>query len=249
MMKKPAFVTPTDEVTTLGRLFGTPVVVKGITWLPVAELVAWAVLAWMAGKGRPARPWRERLGVGALTTMVMLGSEYCHNLAHAAAARLVGRPMDALRIVWGMPLVVYYDINDQTVTPRQHILRALGGPLCNALLLLLAWPIRRLTRPGSIAREVANAAVNANAFLCTVSLLPIPGIDGGPLLKWSLVERGYTVAQADEAVQGVNRLLGAGLGAAAGLAFRKRRHVLGAFLAMFAATALAVGFGLLKEQE
>jgi len=88
---------------------------------------------------------------------------------------------------------VYYDINDETVTPRQHIVRALGGPICNALILPFALLFRRLARQGSMARDVANAAVGMNAFLCTASLLPIPGIDGGPALKWALVERGYAL--------------------------------------------------------
>jgi Zn-dependent protease len=86
-----------------------------------------------------------------------------------------------------------------------------------------------------------------NAFLSTASLLPIPGIDGGPILKWSLVGRGYTPAAADGAVRGVNRVMSAGLGFAAGLAFQKRRWFLGSILALFAALALALGIGLIEE--
>ena len=61
----------------------------------------------------------------------ILGSEWCHSLAHAAAARSIGKPMDALRIDWGMPLVVYYDVDNEKVAPREHIIRALGGPVCS----------------------------------------------------------------------------------------------------------------------
>jgi len=74
-------------------------------------------MAWVAKKRVPERSWLQSLGIGALTMLVVLGSEWCHNLAHAAAARMVGKPMDAIRITWGMPLVVYYDINDENVTP------------------------------------------------------------------------------------------------------------------------------------
>lgn len=246
-MKKPAVVRPADEVTTVGRAFGTPLVVKGQTWLPLTELAVWLLMAWLAGWGRPDRAWGQRLGIGALTTFVLLGSEWCHNLAHAAAARLVGKPMDALRIVWGMPLVVYYDIGDETVTPREHVLRALGGPVCNALILPFALLFRRFTREGSALRDVANTAVGMNAFLSTVSLLPIPGIDGGPILKWSLVERGSTPDAADETVKGVNRVMSGGLGLAAGVALQRRRWFLGSILALFAALALALGIGLVEE--
>ena len=100
-----------------------------------------------------------------------------------------------------------------------------------------------------MSRDVANAALGMNAFLSTASLLPIPGIDGGPILKWSLVERGYTPQEADELVMGVDRVAAGGLGVAAGVALKKRRWLLGAILAMFSAMALALGFGLVKEQE
>jgi Zn-dependent protease len=248
-MKKPTILLPADEATTVGRVFDTSLVVKGKTWFPVTGFIVWMVMTWVAGQGHPERSCGKRLGTGALTTIAILGSEWCHNLAHAAAASLVSKPVDAIRIMWGMPILVYYDINDQTVTPRQHILRALGGPLFNALLLPPALLFKRFTRPGSAARDVANATVGMNAFLSTASLLPIPGIDGGPLLKWSLVGRGNTPRQADERVKRVNRVSGAGLGLAAGIALKKRRWFIGAILGLFAALSWAIGFGLLKEQE
>jgi Zn-dependent protease len=155
--------------------------------------------------------------------------------------------MDALRVTWGMPLVVYHDLHDETVTPRQHILRALGGPVLNALLLSLALLFRRSTREDSALRDVADASVGMNTCLCTASLLPIPGIDGGPILKWSLVERGHAPEKADEMVMAVDRAVGPGLGIAAGVAFTKRRWLLGTILAGFAALALAVGFGYVRE--
>ena len=248
-MVKPVVVKPADDVTTIGSVLGTPIVVKGLTWLPLAQFAAWLLMAWLAGRGHSDRSWSKRLGIGALTMTAILGSEWCHNLSHAAAARFVGKPMDALRISWGMPLVVYYDVNDESVTPRQHIVRALGGPLCNGLLLPLALLLRKLARQGSALGDVANAAVGMNTFLCTASLLPIPGIDGGPILKWSLVERGSTPEEADEQVKRVDRIVAGGLGVAAGITLKKRRWFLGSILGMFAALALAVGFGLVKEQE
>jgi Zn-dependent protease len=246
-MKNPFAVTPETPIKTVGHVFGTPVIVIGHTWLPIIEILAWLGLTWFIGKQHPTRSLRRRAVNAALAMPVLLGSEWLHNLAHVAAARLVDRPMDALRVAWGMPLCVYYDINDRQVKPRQHIFRALGGPILNSCLALAAIVLRRRTRPGSTGREVADLAVSTNLFLGTVSLLPIAGIDGGPILKWSLVSRGQSIEQADQMVRKVNGPLAAGLGAASLLAARKRHFVFSALLGVLAQAALAIATGLLKE--
>ena len=248
-MIKPEVLTPEREFTVVGEIFDAPLVVIGNTWLPLTEIAVWGIMAWEAGRLHPERSWRTRLGVGALTMPVILGSEWCHNLAHTAAAKLVGHPVDAIRITWGMPLLVYYDTEDATVTPRQHIIRALGGPVINAIFWVLAALFRGLTRPKTVTRDVVNAALGMNTFLILGGLLPIPGIDGGAILKWALIDRGQTPKQADANIQKVDLALGAGLAAGAAAAFKKRKRFLGAILTMFAAIALAVGTGLLRENK
>jgi Zn-dependent protease len=202
-----------------------------------------------AGRLHPQRSWLQRLVVGGMTMVVILGSEWCHNLAHAAAAKWVGHPTDAIRINLGMPLLVYYDIEDPQVTPRQHRARALGGPLVNALFWGMACLLRKLTRQGTTARDVVDAAVSMNAFLSIGGMLPIPYIDGGAVLKWTLVENGHSPADADETVKKVNIFTAAGLAGASALAFKRRKRFLGGLLALLGATALLVGTGLLREME
>ena len=247
-MKKPIVVNSYDDVTHLGTVFNTPVVIRGWTWLPLAEGMVWIFTTWLAGKRRPERTRCQRLGIGLVTMPIILGSEWGHNFAHAAAASWIGKPMDAMRITWGTPLIHYADINDTSVTPRQHIIRALGGPIFNTLALGAALLLRTRTHPGSIARELADTAVGTNTFLCTVSLLPMPGIDGGPILKWSLVERGAAQEEADEKVRKVNGLLGVLLGVTSAIAFKKKRGLIGALLALFAALGFAIGSGILRER-
>jgi Zn-dependent protease len=184
-----------------------------------------------------------------LTMPVMLGSEWCHNLSHAAAAKLVGKPVDAIRVMFGMPLLVYHDINDENVTPRQHIIRGLGGPVFNLLALCIAALLKPFTKPKSAARDVVNMAFGTNLFLLTVGLLPIPGIDGGAVLKWALVEGGRDIQKADQTVSTVNGVLSTGLAAGAVLAFKKRRRLLGGLLGTLTGISLAVALGLLKEQK
>ena len=248
-MIKPPIVTREEDIISVGEVFGAPLVVKGRTWLPLTQLITWGFLTQWASNRNPERSWQENLGAGALSMVVLLGSEWCHNLAHAAAAKLVGKPVDAIRITWGMPLLVYHDVNDPTVTPSQHITRALGGPVFNAFMLPFAWLGQRLTQTSSILRDVADTALRMNAFLCTVSLLPIPGVDGGPLLKWSLVKYGSSVKDADETVRKVNWAVGGATAAASVAAFRKRRFLLGVLSALTAGVALAIAAKLLKEQQ
>jgi hypothetical protein len=40
--------------------------------------------------------------------------------------------------------------------------------------------------------ELAEIVLCVNSFIGSVALMPIPGIDGGPLLKWSLVLAGQS---------------------------------------------------------
>jgi len=246
---KPAVVSPGEEVDVRGHIFKAPLVTKGLTWLPLAQLVTWLIMIREAGRLHPERTWFQRMGVAALTMPVILGSEWCHNLAHAAVARFVGHPANAIRINWGMPLLVYFDEEDPAITPRLHITRALGGPAINAIFLVVASILRWCTRPRSTARDVTDAAIGMNAFLVTGGMLPIPYIDGGAVLKWALVANGRTPAQADEALKQVNAITAAGLGAGAAVAYRRRKRFLSGILAMFAGTALMIATGLLREKE
>jgi len=248
-MIKPQALASDQNFKIVGRVFDTPLVVVGKTWIPLTEIVVWGIMAREAGRLHPERNWPTRFGMGALTMSVILGSEWCHNLAHAAAAWLVGHPADAVRIAWGMPLLVYHQIEDNTVSPRQHITRALGGPAINAILLGLVALWRKFNPTQSPAREVVNATLGMNAFLILGGLLPIPGVDGGAILKWALIEKGQTPPQADETIQKVDLVTAAGLGAGALAAFKKRRRFLGAIFTLFAGIALAIGTGLLKEKE
>jgi len=246
---KPAFLNSDEQPTTLGHVFEAPLIAKGITGLPVLELVAWGLLTWVAGYKKPDWSQSKRVTAGALTTLILFASEWGHNLAHALFAHRIGKPVDAIRILGGTPLLIYYDINDQDVSPRQHILRASGGPIFNALMMPVCYLARNLTREGSLPHYVANFALGTNIFISSIALLPIPGIDGGPLLKWSLVECGQSAQDADETLKKVNLAMGSGLTIASGVAIQKRHKWLGAAIGAFALTSLAIGLGLLKEQK
>jgi Zn-dependent protease len=248
-MRKPIIVSPDEKGVEVGQIFSASLVVKGITWIPLTPFLAWPIMAGVAKRRIPERSWMASFGIGALTVPIILGSEWCHNLAHAAAAKLVRKPMDAIRIMWGMPRLIYDDINDQEVSPKQHILRSLGGPLFNLVLLPFTFLLKKLSRSESPARDVADAALWTNALIPAVGLLPIPALDGGPILKWSLVKRGHQIEEADQAVRQVNVGTGSVLALAGAISIKKRRKFLGGLLITLGAAALGFGLGILKEQE
>lgn len=248
-MQKPPVFRPNGDAISVGRVFATPLMIKGMTWIPLTQCIVWGIMSWVAGKTRPDRGLGERMRIATYTMPVVLGSEWGHNLAHAAAANWIGKPMDALRVTWGMPLCVYDDINDDSVTPRQHILRASGGPLFSFVLLVISSVVRRFAPKDSLFREVADISYATNAFLSTVSLLPIPGIDGGPILKWSLVERGRTVEEADQVIRKVDGGLGIALSLISGAAISRGKRVIGLLAAMLAVMSLGLAFGWIREQD
>jgi hypothetical protein len=238
----PAFLRREDAaaVTEHVRLFGAPVVTRGLTWLPLLELLSWPLLYHVAGQRRPARGPFARLGASLLAVPFVLGWEWGHNFAHAAGAWLVGKPADAIRIIGGTPALVYYDVADARVTPRQHVARALGGPLFNlAALLSLVW-LRPRLRPGTLLRELAGVSLVTNLALLAGALTPLPFLDGGVILKWGLVARGHSREDADQTARRANGLLGIGAGLLGFGLLRRRRRLYGGLALGAAALFLAV---------
>jgi len=242
-----AFPLPGEEIITV--IGATPVTKKGISWIPLSQIVLWIIFTRGAAKQKPKSSVLQWGAEGFLKMAAMLGSEWGHNLAHLAASNLIGKPMDELRIQAGMPRCIYHDINDRMVTPRQHIIRSLGGPIFNILLLPVTAGVRKLIGTGSIAGETAKTAFQTNLFLGLISLLPIPGIDGGPILKWSLVDRGYTIVDADLAVREINGPLSLCFGLFSSWAFYSKKILAGIFGTLLGLTSLSIFAGWLKEED
>jgi hypothetical protein len=233
----------------IGMLGETELTRQGWAWLPVSQFIVWGVLSRESQERNPNKSW-IRAGVeGFCKMVVMLGSEWGHNLAHLSASNLIGKPMDQFRIQLGMPRCIYHKLNDPEVEPKEHVVRALGGPVFNMMVLPFTCLARRVTRPDSIAGATARTAFQTNLFLSLISLLPIPGIDGAPILKWSLVERGKTVAEADEVVRKANGPLAILLGLTSSAAFLKKKPLIGFFSLMLGGISLSVYTGLLKEED
>lgn len=209
-----------------------------------AALVGWAGLwgwqAAMVGRGRE-RSWPTRLLIGGLAAATWLSADMGHVLAHTVSARLAGAPMDEIRIGLDMPRTIYYD-ND--VSPHIHRERSLGGPIFNALGLATSGLLRLLARPGTLPHELAGWSAVAHGGLLAGSLAPLPIVDGGVILKWTLVERGRAPQEADAVVQEAGLATGAACAAGGVLLAMKGQRWPG--LGLLAAAIVAIGAALGK---
>lgn len=228
-----------DENYLTFEFRGTPVRVAPVFLANVVGL--WGLLAWWAGKRRPGRPWPLCLLIGAVSALNLLAVDVGHALAHTIGARRAGAPVDHVWLSADMPRTLY---PDGEVPPRVHRQRALGGPIYSATGLALALIGRRLAPADTIVREELDLAALGHGLILAGSLAPLPLVDGGSLLKWTLVERGHSPEEADEIV----RLAGLSTGAAAlatGAALAAKRRWLPA-VGLVAVGAVAIAAALDK---
>lgn len=247
-MIKPEVLHEDSDFIVLARVFDAPLgIVPDISALPLVEgITAAGMTAWLRSR-HPKRSWRQNLYGGVLCMLVTLGSEWAHNLAHVLAAKLIGKPTEAVRIMFGMPLLHYRDPNDPTVPPREHIIRASGGPALNLILLPIGLVWQKRARRNTVSRDAADALVAMNEFLLLAGALPIPGLDGGAVLKWALVDRGETIPQAEEKVRKTNWVTAPLLTIGGLLAFFKKRTLLGSLLSLLGGLSFLIAAGMIKE--
>ncbi len=222
-----------ESVPVLFTAWGTPVRVRPVVLANVLGL--WAGLSWLAGRRHPAWRLGRRLLAGGASALTLLSADTGHAMAHIVSARWAGAPMDYILISAGMPRTVYLD--DQ-VSPQAHRRRAVGGPILNAVGFLVSAALRALAPRGSVPRDVLDWSCLGHGLLLVGSLAPLPIVDGGSLLKWTLVERGHSHEQAGAVVRQAGLGLAAGV-AGAGLALTARRRWLPA-VGLLAGAALAV---------
>ena len=183
-------------------------------------LALWTGMSWYLGSKHPDWDNLMRILGSALSALALIAADVGHAFAHTFSARVAGAPMDQIKLSSGMPRTVYFD---QNVPPRAHILRALGGPLYSALGLTTSLVLGSLLPRKSMAREVVGWSTIGHGLILAGSLAPLPIVDGGSILKWSLVEKGQTHQAADRVVEQAGIAAGIAAGAAgAGFAAQRR---------------------------
>jgi hypothetical protein len=185
------------------RIFGTPVKVKGMVLVPIVAL--WGIVTWLGFYWHPERGFWQSVLIGFVTVLLLAPADFGHALAHIFSARYTGAPIDEIRLSAGMPRTLYWN---NEVSPDVHRMRAMGGPIFNMLGLLLSAVIYAVARGNPIIRELAAWSAVGHGWILLAALLPLPMVDGGTLVKWTLVARGKTEKEADEMVRRVDWVLG-----------------------------------------
>ena len=185
-----------DTVKTLYTFNGVPVKAKPPFWVLIGLM--WGLFVWLAGRRKPERPFPQNLLVATLSLPLAFLADIGHAMAHTESAKRAGAPMDEILLSADMPRTLYEN-ND--VPPRTHITRASGGPIYSAIGLTISLLWRSFSPPTSLSRELADISSFYHGAIFFGSLIPLPIVDGGTILKWTLVEQGSTPKEADEIVK------------------------------------------------
>lgn len=185
------------------KIFRTPVKVKLTVLIPIVAL--WIGITWIFLFRNPERGFWQCMLIGFMSVVLLLIADFGHAIAHIFSARYAKAPIDEISIIGDMPRTLYWD-ND--VSPNVHGMRAMGGPIFSALGLLLSVAIYGVVSGNIIARELAVISAVGHGFIFIGSLLPLPMVDGGTILKWTIVASGKTALEADKIVKRVNMVIG-----------------------------------------
>jgi hypothetical protein len=200
---KAAAATKAHSYTQLFTLLGTPVTADPSAVITPLMMVGLGL--WLADLRYQRPGWWRRVEYSLVSLVAYYLADFFHIAGHILSARHAGAPMDRAHLTAPLPLTLY---DDNDVTPQAHCLRSIGGPIGSLFGTGLAWLISRLLPPQSILRDLFKLIALYAGLTGLGSFYPLPFIDGGTMLKWTLVDQGLTPAEADTTVLRTNLALG-----------------------------------------
>lgn len=230
-----------DNIPTLFVFNKTPVKVRPLFWLMV--LILWALLTWLGRWRWPGQSLGAYALVGAVGAVLALLADVGHACAHTVSARLAKAPMDFILLGADMPRTLYVN-ND--VSPKAHIVRSLGGPVYSALSLLLGLGWLMVVPSETAVSYLGEVWTLTNGFLFLAMFAPIPIVDGGVILKWTLVLGGLTRVRADDLVERLGLGFGVGLLAMAVLLLVASVWLLGGILLFLGFVVLGAALKIIR---
>ncbi|WP_225754298.1 site-2 protease family protein [Actinotalea sp. Marseille-Q4924] len=161
----------------VGRVAGAPVVVSP-GWLLAAAVLTYLFAPTV--RSLVAVSEAGAYAVAGVFVLLLLGSVFLHELAHALMARRVGVPVQELAVTL---LGGHTRMGAAAPSPGSSALVAVSGPLVNLALGAAAWLLAAPTAPGGVAWLVLSAAALANVFVGAFNLVPGLPLDGGRVLE------------------------------------------------------------------
>jgi len=172
-MANPLMVFENIKTVPRRRLF----TLAGVQWL--ATPWAWAsvpgfiavgiVLAMIGGAGDSGE---ERLLLGAGYGILLLIANVLHSVGHIIGGKLVGHPMDA-NLVTATRQINIYRGHQGHLPRRVHLGRALGGPVMNLLVGIIALIVGQ-----AVEGQLIDAFGIINLVSAVLAFAPIPTVDG-----------------------------------------------------------------------
>jgi len=167
----------------IGHAAGAPVTLSA-GWLVAAVVVTVALLP----LGRAVAPQSGTAGallLAAAAALMLFGSTFLHELAHALVARRRGLEVRqiALTLLGG-----HTQMSAAADTPASSALVAVAGPVTNLVLAGASAAVWQLAPAGGVVSTLALAGAAANLFIGVLNLLPGLPLDGGRVLEagiWS----------------------------------------------------------------
>lgn len=175
-----------NKVYSLGSVAGLKLLARPSAFLGF-------ILLWL---GLTSFTWRligfsidQALAAGLACAFLHYASELIHNIGHAWAARRVKRPMEGV-LYWGILATSLYPEDEKKVTPRQHIQRALGGPIASLIVSvftgvqLLIVSAQADALPPAIPFTALFIFWDNFLIFTLGSILPLGFTDGSTILEW-----------------------------------------------------------------
>ena len=185
------------------RIFDTQVKVTAsflFNFFALLAIVTWLEVSWQLDQG-----FWQGFYLRLLMMLLLSVAVFGHVIGHIFSARYAKAPMDVILIAAGIPRTLY-SLN--SVSPKVHRLRAIGGPIFNLAGLLLSLVIFESAAGQPLTRDLAAWSAISHGFVLLFSLMPLTIVDGGSLLKWTLVARGTAEVEADGLIRRINWGLG-----------------------------------------
>jgi hypothetical protein len=167
----------TLPLTPMFKLLGVPVLATPRAWTnPIGMILPMLVMTAILA---PGVGLLERIVVTAFWVLLFEFTSFTHSIGHIIGGKLAGGVMDRL-VVTSTRQVNVYDGDQDRYPARVHITRALGGPVGNLVVGLLASLAIAMAgyTPSLFLLAVMNLVFGAGAFA------PIPSVDGEVLARY-----------------------------------------------------------------